>query len=89
MHNSVVLHKDVLRHWLNVRLGYIGTNAVASNKTDDAGSYGYNGGKTTTRTLMAAPGRNVHAIVDGLALTAGRLNDLFVSDSHISLVFCG
>ena len=87
MHNSVVLHKGVLRHWQDVRLGYIGTNAIASNKTDKAGGNSYYGGKTTTRTLMAAPGCNVHAIVDGLALTAGRLNDLFVSDSHISLVF--
>jgi hypothetical protein len=89
MHNSVVLHQDALRHWLDVRLGYVSTNAIAGNKTDEAGGNGYRGGKTTTGTLMAAPGCNVHAVVDGLALTAGRLNYLFVSDSHISLVFYG
>ena len=54
-------------------------NAVACYETQQAGGNGYGSGKATALATVK-PWFDIHTLVNGFALSAGGLDDLFVSD---------
>ena len=84
-----MLHLDILCQWQSVVLRHLGANAITGNETNDAGGNGYGGNYTTISSMARLPWFYVYLTINNLALTTGRLDDLFVSDVHISLVFYG
>ena len=61
-------------------------NAVAGDETDQAGGNGYGSCNATALAAVMMPWFDIHTLVNGFALSAGGLDDLFVSDFifHIS-----
>ena len=85
-HDCVVLHLNDLCQWLSCWLGHFRMNAVACYETQQTGCNGYNCGNATAMMMARFPRFNFHATIDRLSLSAGRLDNLFVSDFifHIS-----
>ena len=79
--DGVVLHHDGLCQRLGFGLGLqLGMEAIAGDETDEAGGNSDDGCCVAALTAAGLPRGNAHLAFYGLALAAGRLDNLVVGD---------